>query len=106
MKISDLSVKRPVTTFMAFLLIVVLGLVSTGRLNMDLLPKMNFPVAAVITTYSGAGPQEVENLLTRPIEETLGTVANVTNLTSTSAAEQSIVVAEFNWGTDMDFALL
>ncbi|NLY55085.1 MAG: efflux RND transporter permease subunit [Firmicutes bacterium] len=106
MKLPELSVKRPVTTLMAFLLIVVLGLVSTGRLNMDLLPKMNFPVAAVITTYSGAGPQEVENLITRPIEETLGTVANVTNLTSSSAAEQSIVIAEFNWGTDMDFALL
>lgn len=106
MKLPELSVKRPVTTLMAFLLIVVLGLVSTGRLNMDLLPKMNFPVAAVITTYSGAGPQEVENLITRLIEETLGTVANVTNLTSSSAAEQSIVIAEFNWGTDMDFALL
>jgi len=106
MKLPELSVKRPVTTLMAFLLIVVLGLVSTGRLNMDLLPKMNFPVAAVITTYSGAGPQEVENLITRPIEETLGTVANVTNLTSSSAAEQSIVIAEFNWGTDMNFATL
>ncbi|MBO8126598.1 MAG: efflux RND transporter permease subunit [Firmicutes bacterium] len=106
MKISELSIKRPVATLMIFLLILVLGTVSISRLNIDLFPKMTFPVAAVITSYEGAGPQEIENMITRPIEDVLGTVANVKNLSSTSSAGQSVVVVEFDWGTDMDFALL
>ncbi len=106
MKISDLSIRRPVATTMVFMLVLVLGAVSIGRLNMDLLPKMSFPVAAIITSYQGAGPQEVENLVTRPIEEVIGTVANVKGITSQTSAGQSIVVAEFDWGTNMDFTLL
>lgn len=106
MKISDLSIRRPVTTLMVFLFLVVLGAVSIGRLNIDLLPKMSFPVAAVITSHEGAGPQEVETMVTKPLEDVIGTVANVKNVTSSSSAGQSMVVAEFNWGTDMDFALL
>ncbi len=106
MNMPTFSVKRPVTTLMIFLLIMVLGVVSLFRLKVDLMPEMTFPVASVITTYEGVGPQEIENLVTRPLEGVLGTVANIERITTYSTAGQSIVIMEFNWGTDMDFALL
>ncbi|NLY88940.1 MAG: efflux RND transporter permease subunit [Firmicutes bacterium] len=106
MNLPDLSIRRPVTIVMVFLLIIVLGVVSFSRLDMALLPNMTIPVAAVITTYEGAGPYEVESMITRPLEQTLTTVSNVTGVTSTSASGTSLVVLEFDWGVDMDFALL
>ena len=106
MNLPDFAVKRPITLLMAVMLVLLLGSVSLTRVGIDLLPEMNFPVAAVITQYSGVGPQEIENLITRPLEETLGTVTNVDKISSLSADGSSIVVAEFNMGTDMDFATL
>ena len=92
MNLPDLSIRRPVTIVMVFLLIIVLGVVSFSRLDMALLPNMTIPVAAVITTYEGAGPYEVESMITRPLEQTLTTVSNVTGVTSTSASGTSLVV--------------
>ncbi len=106
MNLPDLSIRRPVAIVMVFLLVVVLGVVSLGRLSLDLMPKMTIPVAAVITTYEGAGPYEVENMITRPLEESLATVANVTGITSQSMSGTSWVMLEFDWGVNMDFALL
>ncbi|HEY3314567.1 MAG TPA: efflux RND transporter permease subunit [Bacillota bacterium] len=106
MDLVKMAVRRRVTVIMGVLVLIILGAVSYGRLPVDLLPNMNFPGAAVITTYSGAGPQEVENLVTRPIEEVLGRVTNVRRISSTSQEETSVVVAEFEWGTNMDFATL
>ena len=106
MNLSRFSIKRPVTTLMIFLLVLVLGLVSITRLNIDLLPKMTFPVAAVFTSYEGVGPQEVENMVTKPLEGVLGTVPNVKGITTISSAGQSIAIVQFEWGTNMDFALL
>lgn len=106
MRISDFSVRHPVTIFMGVLLAILLGIVSLGRLTMDLLPDMSFPVAAVITTYEGAGPEEIENMITRPLEETMGTVNNVVEIRSSSTRGTSTVIVEFDWGTDMDFAAL
>jgi HAE1 family hydrophobic/amphiphilic exporter-1 len=106
MKLSDFSIKRPVTTVMVILLIVILGFISLDRLNIDLLPEISFPGAAVITTYENAGPQEVESLVTKTLENSLATVTNVKTLNSTSGAGQSTIVMEFNYGTDMDFAAL
>ncbi|NPV44629.1 MAG: efflux RND transporter permease subunit [Firmicutes bacterium] len=106
MKLPSYAVDRPVTTFMVVLMVIILGVVSLGRLTIDLFPNMTFPAAVVITTYEGVGPKEIESLVTRPIEEALGTVQNVKNITSSSQMGVSMVVAEFNWGTDMDFASL
>lgn len=106
MNLPDLSIRRPVAVVMVFLLVVVLGVVSLGRLKLDLMPKMTIPVAAVITTYEGAGPYEVENMITRPLEESLATVANITGINSQSASGRSLVVLDFDWGVNMDFALL
>lgn len=106
MKISDLSIKRPVTTTMIVLLVILLGAISLGRLNMDLLPNLNFPMAAVITNYPGVGPNEVEKMVTKPLENVLATVTDIKSISSVSSAGQSMITLEFNWGVDMDFATL
>ncbi len=106
MKLSDFSIKRSVTTVMLILLVVILGFISLDRLNIDLLPEINFPGAAVITSYQGAGPEEIESLVTKPLENSLATVTNVSSISSISDAGQSTIIMEFNFGTDMDFAAL
>jgi len=104
--IPALSVRRPVASLMIILAMLVLGGVAWMRMPLALLPDLNFPVAVVYTTYENVGPQEVETLVTRPIEEAMATVANVRRITSTSSPGSSQVVVQFNWGTDMDFAAL
>ncbi|MCR4441577.1 MAG: efflux RND transporter permease subunit [Peptococcaceae bacterium] len=105
MKLSDASVRRPVAVTMLFLIIILLGAVSVSKLNMDLLPELNLPMALAMTTYEGVGPEEIENLVTRPIESVLGTVNGIKNISSTSSLGRSMVMVEFAWGTDMNFAL-
>jgi len=106
MKISKFAVRRPVTIIMIVLGILLMGAVSLGKLAIDLFPEMNFPIAAVIANYPGAGPEEVENQVTRPLEDVLGTVNNVETINSTSSSGSSMVLIMFNWGTDMEFATL
>lgn len=106
MSIPALSVKRPVTSLMIVIALIVLGVVSIGRLPLALFPDFNFPAAVVLTTYENVGPREVEMQVTRPIEEAMATVSNVQRISSTSALGSSQVIVEFSWGTDMDFAAL
>ncbi|MBO8129065.1 MAG: efflux RND transporter permease subunit [Peptococcaceae bacterium] len=106
MKLVDFSVRRPVAVIMAVLAVIVVGAVSFSRLAIDLFPEMEIPVAAVITTYEGAAPQEVERLVTKPLEEALATIENVKEITSISQRGTSIITVGFNWGTDVDFATL
>lgn len=105
MKISDISVKRPVAVTMLFLIILLLGGVSVNKLNMDLFPELNLPMAVALTSYDGVGPEEIENLITRPIEGVLGTVNGIKNISSTSSMGSSMVMTEYAWGTDMNFAI-
>lgn len=105
MKLSDLAVRRPVTIAMIFLVIILLGSVSMAKLNMDLLPELNLPMAIAMTSYEGVGPEEIENLVTRPIEGALGTVNGIKNINSTSSQGSSSIFIEFAWGTDMNFAV-
>lgn len=102
--LSKASIKRPVTTVMIMLIVMLGGIISYFSLNMDLMPSMNIPVAIVSTTYVGAGPEEIESLITKPLEEALGTVTNVDSITSTSSANSSIVVVQFTDETDIDLA--
>ncbi len=104
MGLSSLSVKRPITFFMVFIALVGIGLVAFVGLKMDLYPQLELPIVAVITTYSGASPEDIESLITRPIEETIATVENLDTLTSQSREGISLVMAKFSWGTDMDIA--
>lgn len=106
MNLSSASVKRPVTTLMAILIVVIAGIVSLSRLPIDLLPSIEVPVIVISTSYQGVGPQEMENLVTRPLESSVATVGNIEQIMSTSSEGQSIVVAQFAFGTDMNFAAL
>ncbi|WP_425446207.1 efflux RND transporter permease subunit [Dethiothermospora halolimnae] len=106
MNLSKLAVNRPVTIIMITLIILLLGFISLTRLPIDLLPEIEVPVAIVQTTYRGVGPEEIEKLITKPLEETIVTVDNIKNVSSVSSEGSSIVIAEFNFGTDMDFASL
>lgn len=106
MKISQLSIKRPVTTLMAVFIILILGFVSLTRLNIDLLPDINLPYAVVSTTYNGAGPEEVENIVTKNLENVLAAVDDLKSMQSVSSEQNSLVILEFNSDADMDFAML
>ncbi len=106
MKISNFSISRRITTTMFVLLIVLIGIISFGRLKVDLYPDVTFPGAAIVTSYSGVGPEEMENLVTKPIESSVSRVTGVKSVSSTSDTGQSTIVTEFEFGTDMDFAVL
>jgi len=106
MSISRLAIRRPVTTLMMVLMVLLLGAVSLSGISIDLLPEMSFPVVVVITRYEGAGPLEVENLITRPVEEAVGSVGNLKRVSSETQEGLSTVIAEFEWGTSMDAAAM
>ncbi len=102
MQLSNISVNRPVTTLMIFVAMVVLGLVSLSMLGIDLMPDIEIPSVSVITAYSGAGPEEVETLITEPIEDILSTISGVDEVTSVSKEGVSAVILKFNWGEKID----
>jgi HAE1 family hydrophobic/amphiphilic exporter-1 len=98
------SVKRPVTTTMAVMIVTLLGGVAFSRLPVDLLPEVTSPTLTVRTNYANVGPQEVEDLITRPIEEAVAAIAGVETVTGTSSEGESSVRVAFTWGTDLDAA--
>ena len=104
MNLAKFSIKRPVTTLMIILIIIVLGGISFARLGIDLLPDISLPMGVVVTQFSGASSEEVESMVTKPVEQTLATLSNVKNITSLSSEGSSMVMVEFNWGTNMDVA--
>ncbi|MFQ5569805.1 MAG: efflux RND transporter permease subunit [Rhodothermales bacterium] len=106
MKIIELSTRRRVTIAMFTVAVLLFGTVSLGRLKVNLLPDLTYPTLTIRTEYAGAAPVEIENLVTKPIEEALGVVKNVNEVRSISRSGQSDVVLEFAWGTDMDYASL
>lgn len=103
---SKLSVQKPFTVLVAVILILVLGFISFTNMTTDLLPAIELPYILVITTYPGASPEKVESTVTRPLEATLGTAGGVKNITSTSSENSSMVVLEFESGTNMDSAMI
>ena len=106
MQLVDIAVKRPVAIAMFTLAVLLFGMVSLGRLSVNLLPELAYPTLTIRTDYTGAAPAEVEQLVSKPIEETIGTVKGVRTVKSISRPGQSDVVLEFAWGTAMDFASL
>ncbi len=100
------AIQRPVTVSMFVTAVLLFGLVSLDRLALNLLPDISYPSLTVQTDYADAAPEEVENLITRPIEEAVGVVTGLTRVGSTSRSGQSEVVLEFAWGTDMNLAAL
>lgn len=106
MKAAEWSVKKPVTIVMLIVAVVLFGIISLPKLKVDLYPELNIPVAVVVTSYEGAAPEEVENLISKPLEGAIGTVSNIKTISSVSINGASQVIAQFNWGTDMDQAAL
>jgi HAE1 family hydrophobic/amphiphilic exporter-1 len=106
MDISKLAVKRPVTFIMLLLAIVLVGAVCFSSLSIDLMPQIELPYAMVMIRYPNASPDEVENLITRPLEQVLATLENLDGLMSISASGTSIVGVRFVMKTDMNFASL
>ena len=104
MKITEVAIKRGVTFAMIYLIVVGFGLYSLARLKLELYPKLEFPVIAIITQYTGVGPFDIETVITRPIEEVVATVENVEKITSETSQGLSLITMEFGWGTDMNQA--
>ena len=105
MKIADVSIERPLAITMLILALVALGLFSLPRLAVDLYPNMELPYAAIMTSYEGAAPAEVEKLVTKPIESAVATVSNINEIMSFSQNGSSLVLISFNWGTNVDNAV-
>ena len=103
-RLTHFTTNRPVAVLMVFLSAVVFGFFSFKRLPVNLMPELNYPTLTVRTEYPGAAPEEIENEISRPIEEALGVIGGLNKISSISRAGISDVVLEFVWGTDMDKA--
>lgn len=106
MNIADFCLKHKVTTIMAYVLIVVFGIMGFTSLPLALLPDIELPMAVVYTTYSNAGPQEVENMVTKTIESACASVSGMDEIQSLSFEGSSMVMVTFADGTDMDEAMV
>ena len=104
MSLSDLAIKRPIFTTMIILAILAVGLVSVSRLPIDLMPDITFPTLNVSTSYENTGPEEIEQIITRPIEDAMSAVPGVEEVFSVSSEGNSNVRVMFSWGTDLNAA--
>ncbi len=104
MKLPEFSVKKKVTASMMAMILVVVGIISFTRLGLDFFPDLEFPTVTLVTTYSGASSEDIENTLTKPLEQVVSSVNRVKKVTSTSSEGVSAITAEFEWGTNLDFA--
>ena len=100
----SVTTRRPVAILMIAMAICVFGWVSYQRLSLDLMPDISYPTLSIRTEYLGTAPEEVEMLLSRPLEQAVGVVPNLVNLSSISRAGQSDIILEFQWDTDMNVA--
>lgn len=106
MQITRTAIRRPVTVSMFVAAVILFGIVSLQRLPLNLLPDISYPSLTIQTELPDTAPAEIEALITRPVEEQVGVVSGLRRLTSISRADQSEVVLEFAWNTNMDFAAM
>ena len=104
MILSDISIKRPVMTTMFIFAFVVIGLFSLTKLGIDIFPEIEFPFVTIVTIYPGAGPEEVETLITKPIEEEVASISGLKNIISFAQEGMSLILLEFELGRDVDLA--
>ena len=104
MWLTSVSIRRPIFIIMFVLALIVLGLVSRSKMPQEYNPKIDIPYVTVQTTYAGAGPNEMETLVSKPIERAVTSAGNLKNVTSTSQDGVSTVVLEFELGTDLEAA--
>ncbi len=101
MNLSQLAVNRPVTILMASLILIGFGIFGLMNLRLNLYPDVSFPTVTVYTTYEGVAPEDIETLITRPIEETVGSVSGIQRVRSQSSQGASVVRLNFDWGTNL-----
>jgi HAE1 family hydrophobic/amphiphilic exporter-1 len=106
MKLAKVAIERPVATLMFYVAIILLGFISLRQLSVDLLPDISYPRLSVITEYPGVAPEEIETLITEPLEAAVSRVPGLRRVESVSKEGVSYLTLEFGWGTDMDFATL
>lgn len=106
MPLPSTSIKRPVTIAMFYIAVALIGIYAFSKMGVDLLPDINIPHLLIQTTYPNASPEEIEKLITEPLESTARTVNGVKNITSISKEGISVISLDFVWGTNMNFALL
>jgi len=104
MGLTRLSIRRPVLVLMAWVALGVIGLRLLWAMPVELLPNIEFPVVSIVTVYPGAGPQEVESSVTKPLEDAVGTVSGIREIQATSQEGLSLVVVQFQLGTDLNAA--
>ncbi|WP_213422344.1 efflux RND transporter permease subunit [Bhargavaea massiliensis] len=102
MKISGFSIRRPVFTIVTMLLVLILGIVSFIKIPLTLIPELNPPVAVVVTSYPGAGPEEVSEKVTKPLENNLSTLPGLDSIQSTSQEGVNLIFLQFDWSTEID----
>jgi HAE1 family hydrophobic/amphiphilic exporter-1 len=104
MSLYSVAVKRPVSTALIFVAVIILGLYSLTRLSIDLLPKIEMNMIIVITSYPGASAADIEMNISKPLENTLNSVSDLKNISSQSRENVSLIILEFEYGIDMDVA--
>ena len=102
MNISKFSIKRPVFTLVTMFIVLILGAVSLFKIPITLIPDLNPPIGVVVTSYPGASPTEVNEKITKPLEQSLATLPGIKKVQSTSMESSNLIILEFNWSTDMD----
>lgn len=102
MNISKFSINRPVFTIVSMLFVLILGAVSIFKIPITLIPDLNPPIGVVVTNYPGASPIEVNEKVTKPLEQSLATLPGIKKVQSTSMESSNLIVLEFNWSTNMD----
>jgi len=106
MKLAKVAIERPVATLMFYVAIILLGFISLRQLSVDLLPDISYPRLSVVTEYPGVAPEEIETLITEPLEAAVSRIPGLRRVESVSKEGVSYLTLEFGWGTDMDFATL
>jgi HAE1 family hydrophobic/amphiphilic exporter-1 len=102
MKLTDIAIRRPAFMTMVFVALAVLGIFGYSRMGVDLLPKMDWPIVSIVTVYPGAGPREIESLVSKPVEEAVSGVSGLDNVRSYSYEGMSVVIAQFAFSADVD----
>ncbi|MFA6744101.1 MAG: efflux RND transporter permease subunit, partial [Candidatus Neomarinimicrobiota bacterium] len=104
MKLSNLSIQRGITVTMIYLILIGAGLFGLSSLKIDLYPNITLPIIAVFSNYTGVGPDDIENSLTRPLEKAVISTKNIKELTSYSSSGVAALIVQFDWGSDMNQA--
>jgi len=104
MKLAEFSVNRKITVLMLTILVLIVGGISLTKLGLEMFPDMDYPVVSIITTYDGASSIDVEEMVTKNLEMAVSTVKNIKNVQSISSENTSLIMLEFDWGTNLDFA--